>query len=66
MSKPKVSPLMITLEEDELKELYSKLCEITNIEVKYSEDQIQMANEAIRKMKKTLDMACLFLYNKIY
>ncbi len=65
MSKPKVSPVMIQLELEKLKELHRELCSIKDIEVGYSEDQLQMANESIRKMKSRLNDVNVILWNML-
>ena len=65
MGKPKVSPVMIQLELEKLNELHRELCCIKDIEVGYSEDQLQMANESIRKMKSRLKNVNVALYNML-
>ncbi len=65
MGKPKVSPVMTTLELEKLEELYREFCNISKIEVRYSEDQLQMANESISKMKSRLDNLNILFWNML-
>ncbi len=64
--KHKILPVMIELELEKLKELNRELCTIKDIEVGYSEDQLQMANETIRKMKSRLKNVNVNLWNMLH
>jgi len=61
----KISPVMIELEFDKLNELYRELCNTRNTEVRYSEDQLEMANCVIRQMKDNVDNIAILLWNML-
>lgn len=63
MGKQKVSPVMIEIEEEKLKEIYNELCNMVQMEVRYDEDQLHMANQVIRAMKQRSDNVCIQLWN---
>ena len=63
MGKPKYTPETITIESKKLKEIYRELCTVTQMEVRYDEDQLQMANCIIRQMKDKSSNICTELWN---
>ena len=65
MGKSKITPVMMELELEKLQELHRELCSIRDIEVGYSEDQLQMANETIRKMKSRLKNVNVIFWNML-
>ena len=64
MTKTKVSPVIISIEQPQLKEVYNDLMDCLNMKVKYDQDQLQMANECIFEMRRKLVRCVNFLYNK--
>ncbi len=66
MNKPKYSPVIIKLELEKLEELYRELCNTRNTEVRYSEDQLDMANCVIRQMKDNVDNIAILLWNMLH
>ena len=63
MKKSKVSPVMIEIEQEKLQQIYRELCDTMPMEVRYDEDQLQMANCIIRQMKQSTDNVCIELWN---
>lgn len=59
----KVRIVMISLDRQHLKETYDELCQALKPRVEYSEDELQMAKQALFIKDKALNAICNFLYN---